>query len=104
MAFLATFNYWPMVGAQIAFRNYNPLQGIWGSQWVGLSEIKFFVQGPYFEPIVRNTLVIGLYYLAVSVPATLVLALAINEVRNLRFKSWPKWWLRALLPVRRCPC
>jgi putative aldouronate transport system permease protein len=87
MAFLATFNYWPIVGAQIAFRNYNPVQGIWGSPWVGLSEIKFFVQGPYFEPIVRNTLVIGFYYLAVSVPATLILALAINEVRNLRFKK-----------------
>ncbi len=87
MAFLATFNYWPMVGAQIAFRNYDPLQGIWGSPWVGISEMKFFIQGPYFEPIVRNTLTIGFYYLAVSIPATLILAVAINEVRHARFKK-----------------
>ena len=76
-----------MVGAQIAFRDYNPVQGIWGSPWVGLSEIKFFVEGPYFEPIVRNTLTIGFYYLAVSIPATLILALALNEVRHVRFKK-----------------
>ena len=87
MAFLATFNYWPMLGAQIAFRNYNPIQGIWGSPWVGLAEMKFFIEGPYFVPIVRNTLTIGFYYLAVSIPATLILALAINEVRNARFKK-----------------
>ncbi|HTT88621.1 MAG TPA: ABC transporter permease subunit [Acidimicrobiales bacterium] len=87
MAFLTAFNYWPMLGAQIAFRNYNPVQGIWGSPWVGLSEMKFFVEGPFFWPILQNTLVIGFYYLLVSIPATLILALAINEVKHARFKK-----------------
>lgn len=87
MAFLATFNYWPMLGAQIAFRQYNPVQGLWRSPWIGLQEMRFFIDGPYFWPILRNTLTVGLYYLVVSVPVTLILALAINEVKHARFKK-----------------
>ena len=87
MAFLMVFNYWPMLGAQIAFRNYNPVQGMWHSPWVGLAEFRFFVQGPYFWPILSTTLFIGAYYLAVTIPATLILALALNELKHVRFKK-----------------
>ena len=85
-AFLVTFNYWPMVGAQIAFRNYNPVQGMFGSPWIGLSEFRNFVQSPYFSITIHNTLVLSVYSLVVGIPAALVLALAINEVKHLRFK------------------
>lgn len=85
-AFLVTFNYWPMVGAQIAFRNYNPVQGIWGSPWTGLSEFRQFAQSPYFWTTIRNTLTLSVYSLIVGTPASLILALAINEVKHARFK------------------
>ena len=55
-AFLVTFNYWPMVGAQIAFRNYNPVQGMFGSPWIGLTEFRHFIESPYFSIIIHNTL------------------------------------------------
>lgn len=85
-AFLITFNYVPMWGAQIAFRNYNPIQGIWGSPWTGLQEFTSWFQNPDFWPVVRNTLIVSVYSLLVGTPATIILALALNEVRHPRFK------------------
>ena len=87
-AFLVTFNYWPMLGAQIAFRNHNPVQGMWGSPWIGLTEFRNFVQSPYFGTTVRNTLILSIYGLFVGTPASLVLALALNEVKHARFKRF----------------
>lgn len=86
-AFLLVFSYWPMVGVQIAFRNFNPVQGIWGSPWVGLQQFELFLSSPYFWPLVKNTLVLSLYYLIVSIPCSLILALALNEVKHVRFKK-----------------
>lgn len=88
LGFLAVFNYWPLLGAQVAFRNYNPVQGMWRSPWIGLSEFRQWVHNPEFWPIVKNTLVLSIYSLAVGVPATIVLALALNEVRHRRFKKF----------------
>lgn len=87
MSFLIVFNYVPMLGAQIAFRNYNPVQGIWHSPWAGFSEFNSFFKSPYFWPVIRNTLVLGVYTLLISTPSAVILALALNEVRNERFKQ-----------------
>lgn len=88
VAFLVTFNYWPMLGAQIAFRNYNPVQGMWGSPWIGLAEFRDFVQSPFFATTIRNTLTLSMYSLIVGTPASLILALALNEVKHVRFKRF----------------
>lgn len=85
-AFLVTFNYIPMAGVQIAFRDYNPIGGIWGSPWIGLQEFEFFFQSPYFWPLIQNTLTLSLYALLVGTPATIILALALNEVKHAAFK------------------
>jgi putative aldouronate transport system permease protein len=88
LGFLVVFNYWPILGAQIAFRNYNPIQGIWGSPWTGLEQFRFWLEDPDFWPVMRNTLVLSLYSLLVGTPATVILALMLNEVRHLRFKRF----------------
>jgi putative aldouronate transport system permease protein len=88
MTFLVVFNYWPILGAQIAFRSYNPVQGIWGSPWTGLQQFELWVTNPEFWPIIRNTLVVSVYSLAVGTPATIILALLINEVRHRKFKKF----------------
>jgi putative aldouronate transport system permease protein len=85
-AFLITFNYIPMVGVQIAFRDYNPIGGMWGSPWIGWQEFQFFVQSPYFWPLIQNTLTLSLYALLIGTPATVILALALNEVKHAAFK------------------
>jgi putative aldouronate transport system permease protein len=88
MAFLAVFNYWPMLGAQIAFRDFNPVQGVWGSPWAGLEQFRLWVTNPEFWPVIRTTLTISVYSLVVSVPVTIILALLLNEVRHPRFKKF----------------
>jgi len=86
LAFLVTFNYIPMLGALIAFKNYNPIQGIWHSPWVGMKYFSDFFQSPFFWPVIKNTLVVSIYSLFVGVPAGIFLALALNEVKHPRFK------------------
>ena len=82
------FNYWPMVGAQIAFRNYQPRAGIWGSPWVGLDHFIKFFQSYQFPRVLSNTLIISFYSLAVSFPLSIMMALAINLVRNTKYKKF----------------
>lgn len=88
LAFLAVFHYEPLLGAQIAFRNYNPTQGIWHSPWIGLQEIRSWVDNPEFWPVMRNTLSVGVYSLLVGTPCTIILALAINELRSPKVKKF----------------
>lgn len=86
LAFLITFNYIPMLGAQIAFKDYNPIKGIWNSPWAGWKQFNFFFDSPYFWPVIKNTLRVSIYALLIGTPATIFLALALNEVKNRRFK------------------
>lgn len=80
------FHYGPMYGAQIAFRNFNPFEGIWGSPWVGFRYFKQFLESAYFFRLIKNTLLINVYDLIVGFPAPIILALMINEVRSNKLK------------------
>jgi putative aldouronate transport system permease protein len=59
---------------------------MWMSPWIGWQEFQFFIQSPYFWPLVQNTLTLSLYALVVGTPATIILALALNEVKHASFK------------------
>lgn len=86
--FLILFNYIPMLGVQIAFKNYNVVDGIWGSPWVGLDNFTQFMISPNFWPLLRNTLSISIYALIAGFPAPILLALALNELRDGFFKRF----------------
>jgi len=86
LAYYLIFHYGPMYGAQIAFRNFNPFEGIWNSPWVGFKYFKQFFDSYYIVRLLRNTLLINIYGLVVGFPAPIILALMINEVRNNYFK------------------
>lgn len=79
------FNYVPMYGVQIAFKNYRVSRGIWGSEWAGLSHFIRFFEYPGFWRILKNTLSITLYHEALF-PLSIILALQINELRSQKFK------------------
>lgn len=81
------FLYKPMLGLQIAFRDYSPWLGISQSPWVGLDNIKKFFEGVYFWRVLKNTLIINLYALVFGFPVPILLALLLNEVRRKRFKQ-----------------
>ena len=81
------FCYWPMYGAQIAFRNYKIKLGIWGSEWVGLKYFIQFVTGNNFWQLLKNTLGLNFYELVVGFPAPILLAFMLNEIRRQKFKK-----------------
>ncbi|MDR1559360.1 MAG: ABC transporter permease subunit [Clostridiales bacterium] len=85
-AYYVIFHYMPMYGAQIAFRNYAPLKGIWGSQWVGLQYFKEFFSSYYFTRLLRNTLLINFYDILFGFPAPVIMAILINELRGTTFR------------------
>ncbi|WP_052015730.1 ABC transporter permease [Alkalihalobacillus hemicellulosilyticus] len=81
------FKYIPMVNSIIAFKDYNVVQGIWGSDWVGLKHFQLFFHNPQFWDLIRNTFVLSVYSLAVGFPIPIILALALNEIKNGFFKK-----------------
>ena len=80
------FCYWPLLGNVIAFKDFKPMKGIWGSPWVGLKHFESFFSSYYFWRLLRNTLLISLYGILFSFPAPIILALLINELRAPRYK------------------
>lgn len=80
------FCYFPMYGILIAFKNYNAVQGVWGSPWIGLKYFKSFLHDPMAFSVLKNTLLLGLYTLLWSFPAPIILALLFNELKSKRFK------------------
>lgn len=81
------FCYYPMYGAQIAFRNYTPKKGITGSDWVGLRHFTDFFNSVFCGRLIRNTLSINLKNLIFGFPAPIIFALLLNEVRLTKFKK-----------------
>lgn len=84
--YLLIFNYWPMYGLQIAFRNFRTSKGITGSDWVGLKYFEKFLSLPICWELIRNTLSITLYSLC-TYPLPIIFSLMLNEVRSNRFKK-----------------
>ena len=81
------FCYKPMYGAIIAFKEFNPTEGVWGSPWVGLSQYSKFFSNPDFLRILKNTIVISVTSIVFGFPAPIILALLFNELRSEKFKS-----------------
>ncbi len=86
LIFIFIFDYGPMYGIQIAFKDYNSRKGIWGSEWVGFEHFIRFFNSPNFWNILRNTLSISFYSLLASFPFPIFLALLVNQVTKKKFK------------------
>jgi putative aldouronate transport system permease protein len=70
-----------MYGALIAFKDYRPAVGVWGSPWVGFKHFQAFFSSYFFARILKNTLVLSIYSLIFGFPAPIILALLLNELR-----------------------
>ncbi|MCS7462865.1 ABC transporter permease subunit [Paenibacillus doosanensis] len=84
--YFIVFHYIPMYGVQIAFKDFIATKGIAGSPWVGFKHFARFFDSYYAWRLIRNTLGLSLYQLAVTFPVPIILALLINEIRNRRFR------------------
>lgn len=80
--YIALFNYLPMYGIQLAFRDYNFSRGIAGGTWVGLKYFMQYFQSPLFFTTIRNTFVIAFVSIVVGFPMPIVLALAMNQIHS----------------------
>ena len=86
LIYLFIFDYGPMYGIIIAFKDFRVSKGYWGSEWVGLKHFIRFLSYPDFWKMMRNTLAISLYSMA-TFPFAIILALMINEIRSTAFKK-----------------
>ncbi len=87
VAYLILFSYVPMGGLVLAFKKYNVGKGIWGSPWVGFDNFIRFFQSYKFSMIMKNTLTLSLYSLAVSFPIPILFALLLNALPGRRYKK-----------------
>ena len=75
------FKYLPMGGVLIAFEDYNVIDGIFGSKWVGLEYFRRFLSSPDFMNYLMNTLKLSLFGLLWGFPVPIILALLLNRIR-----------------------
>lgn len=87
LAYFVIFKYVPMSNAVIAFKDYTPVGGIWGSPWVGLDNFRMMLRNPVFPQLIKNTLFLSGYAVLASFPIPIILALALNEVRHRWFRK-----------------
>ena len=82
------FEYGPMFGIAMAFQNFVPAKGIWGSKWVGMNHFKSILSIPDIGEIVRNTLIISFGKIFGTMLVALTFAIMLNEIRLRTLKKW----------------
>ena len=99
VAVLLIFAYAPMYGILLAFKNYQVSLGIWGSPWAdhfGMNNFIRFFNNYNFSECLRNTIVISLYSLLVTMPCSILLALSLNYARKI-------WFRKTVQMITYCP-
>lgn len=87
VTYLIIFNYVPIGGLVIAFKDYNIRDGIWDSPWVGIDNFKRFLESYKFSIVLKNTLVLSLYSLAITFFAPIIFALLLNAMPGRKYKK-----------------
>ena len=87
LIYLFVFSYYPMYGAQIAFRNFRIPLGIFGSPWVGFKHFRDFFSTANFTRTLSNTLALSIYTLIAMTSFVVVLSLLIHCVTSNRYKK-----------------
>lgn len=81
------FKYVPMAGVSIAFKDFNPMEGIFGSPWAGTKWFEKFLTDPKFWQVFKNTILLSLYNLIWTTPMPILFALMLNEMGGNRIKK-----------------
>lgn len=79
LVYYTVLKYGPIVNGQIAFKDFSPLDGVWGSKWIGFGNFMAFFKSFYFGELLRNTILYSLAKLIISVPLSVILAVALYE-------------------------
>lgn len=81
--YFIVFEYLPMYGISIAFKDFSPRLGIWGSEWAGFDHFQRFFKSFRFESLIKNTINMSLLSLIFGFPVPIIFALMVNELRSL---------------------
>ena len=90
VVFYLIFHYYPMSGIILAFKDFKPALGIWGSPFTGdygFEHFLAFFGSSFFGRTITNTILISLYQLIFGFPMPIILALMLNELRSTKFKK-----------------
>ena len=86
LLFILLFKYMPLGGITIAFKEFLPGKGIWGSPWVGLENFEYMLVLPDTKRVMWNTLFIAAAKILINFPVPIIISILLNEVKNHRFK------------------
>lgn len=87
LMFVIIFNYMPMGGILMAFKDYSLRKGILKSPWAGLKYFRQLFRTPIFPQLLKNTIILSLESLIIGFPVPILLALAFNEISNEKIKK-----------------
>lgn len=87
VALTLIFKYIPMGGVMIAFQDYNPIKGIWGSDWAGFKYFERFLTSPDFMKYLVNTLKLSIYGMLWGFPVPIILAFLLNRIQSQGIKK-----------------
>src|SRR5512143_2407322 len=87
IAYFIIFQYLPLWNAQIAFKDFKPLLGVWKSPWTGFDHFITFFKSFYFTQLLGNTLIISFLKLVFGIPAAIILAVGLYETCFKRFRA-----------------
>ncbi|WP_234344090.1 ABC transporter permease [Streptomyces sp. NRRL F-5123] len=88
IALLLVFNYAPLFGLVTAFQDYDPLVGVWHSQWVGVDQFRQLFHDPQFWASLKNTIYLSFVQLILFFPIPIALALLLNSVLSVRVRNF----------------
>jgi len=86
LAFVLVFSYGPMVGLVIAFQNFLPTKGLFGSKWVGFDNFREIAQMPDTLRVIYNTVFIAVMKMVAGLTVPIAIALLLNEIAHKYFK------------------
>ena len=90
------FCYLPLAGWLMAFQNYKPKDGLFGSQFVGLAKFQQLFSDDTFLGVIRNTLAMGVLNLVTTFVMAILFAILLNEVRTV-------WWKKTIQTISYLP-
>lgn len=85
LLYFAVFCYGPMYGVLMAFQDFNPIQGIAGSEFIGLENFKILFRSENFIRVFRNSLWLSILRLFWGFPIPIIIAIMLSEIRSKRF-------------------
>jgi putative aldouronate transport system permease protein len=86
--FLIVFKFFPIYGLLLAFKEFIPNEGVWGSPWVGVKHFEELFGSGQFHQILINTVAISFLKLFFTFPLPILFAILLNELQRQKFRSF----------------